>query len=161
MVSAGKVKWRPADGNASEGQWQLILEDLLKNPCVNLRENDSAGLHVLILVHSQQKSYWETTHSLLSLFMPFQRAGHTFLLMFPPFAPQTIFKTNTITHCPFTTVQYSIFFLAPSVPCSHPLCTTGWSTCAPHSLPATPTVSHFCPLTVWQLRFTKLTSSAV
>lgn len=66
-----------------------------------------------LVEESQWKSYWEKTHSLLSLFMPFQRAGHTFLLIFPPFAPQTIFKTNTITHCPFHRCTVLYIFSRP------------------------------------------------
>lgn len=122
----------PADGNASEGQWQLILslnlEDLLKN----LSGNRIGRQHTVFCLSS--------CHSKGQVILFFSSSLHL---------PHKQSSRQIQSHIAlFTAVQYSIFFLAPSVPCSHPLCTTGWSTCAPHSLPATPTVSHFCPLTV-------------
>lgn len=71
-----------------------------------------------------QYSVFLSLYLLLPLFMPFQRAGHTFLLIFPPFAPKTIFRQIRAHIALFAAVQYYIFS-RPPVPCSHPLCTTG------------------------------------
>lgn len=61
----------------------------------------------------------------------------------------------------FTAVQRYIFFPPPQCPVAIHVGLTSRTTCTPHSTPATPIVSLFGPLTVWQLCFAKLTLSAV
>lgn len=84
------------------------------------------------------------------------------IILFSSSSPHLPYKQSSDKYertLPFS--QHNYIFPAPPLPCSHPLWTTGESTCTPHSPPTTPIVSHFCPLTIWQLCFTKLTSSAV
>lgn len=106
-----------------------------------------------------QYSVFLSLYLLLSLFLPLQKGRSYFSPHLPRICPTNNLQTNMSAHCPFHST--TIFFPPPPLPCSHPLWTTGESTCTPHSPPTTSIVSHFCPLTIWQLCFTKLTSSAV
>lgn len=88
-------------------------------------------LKIALLQDQQQDQYLQITQlkvqnfvlrekkfnrtSLLSLFVPLQRADHTFLLIFLPFAPNNL-QTNTSTRCPFRSCTALYFFPTPLCP---------------------------------------------
>lgn len=168
----GNGVWRPqskdysADGNATEGQWQLILlsnlVDMLKNPGVILPENDQRSTFNLASVLSRIHK-WGTAQHLLSFFS-FLSSCHAkgqdifFFSSSLHLSHKHIFKTNAITHCPFLHCTVRYFCSPPQCPVAIHAGLTGWTTSAPHSTPAAP---QFGPLTVWQLCSAKLTLSAV